>query len=577
MAPEEYLRKNYREEVPGWLLNFSDKSTFKIQDFFKSRVVFYPGCGEDGHAVKVFGSSHSAHCFVYADYSVGAGSITTALDSLATRFAGYQSIARKNFQEKDLSPDGWSPHATPDLRNSWNEHIRQMSTIQVQSFGFLEILQRNDGLDDSHGASRLAILFLGADGHAAYDALFCQDGQLAPFAVLLQDHGFGGNYCQFGRNGFMSEVAVQTNRIPELLLVGRGTDPWPNFQQVEGLEPTIGGWAGFPRLLYKSLVDTDANFKNIESTVLSGSVEFELKKYYVYALIDSRRMDESGYGIFYIGKGSNKRVLDHVKNVNAMINSFDTEESESFVGDSKEKNDNESSKVRRIKEINDDVDAHVIECIVGRFDTAEEAFAVEATLIEWVYGREKNQGQLTNIQPGRYSKHIRSKGNFDTNERLDIPKKVRLVEVVEGKGYLKRQLDKLIMNNTEETAELLADELRSLIDADKDLNGRIEIGETVFIERGRYVGSYVKFLSENNVVMRLQCTSMNLTTTLWPSSAGVEGVKKFTDRMKEVGLEHTLTKVNYGRLPEWKDTQLRFTDYEIVLNRIREFARVFDC
>jgi hypothetical protein len=198
-------------------------------------------------------------------------------------------------------------------------------------------------------------------------------------------------------------------------------------------------------------------------------------------------------------------------------------------------------------------------------------------LIEWVYGREKNQGQLTNIQPGRYSKHIRSKGNFDTNERLDIPKKVRLVEVVEGKGYLKRQLDKLIMNNTEETAELLADELRSLIDADKDLNGRIEIGETVFIERGRYVGSYVKFLSENNVVMRLQCTSMNLTTTLWPSSAGVEGVKKFTDRMKEVGLEHTLTKVNYGRLPEWKDTQLRFTDYEIVLNRIREFARVFDC
>ena len=228
MTPEEYLKMNYREELPLWLKSFSEDTTFKVEDFFKSRVVFYPGSGEDGHAVKVFGSSHSAHCFVYADYTLGAGSIKVALDTLGSCFSGYKSIYRKNLREEDLSPHGWQSHATLEQQNLWREHLRRISSFQVQTFGILEIIQRNEGLNDSHGAKRLAIIFLGADAHATYDALFCQDDQTAPFAVLLQDHGFGGNYFQFGREGIMNDIAVMTKRIPELILVGQGTEPWLN-------------------------------------------------------------------------------------------------------------------------------------------------------------------------------------------------------------------------------------------------------------------------------------------------------------------------------------------------------------
>lgn len=41
-------------------------------------------------------------------------------------------------------------------------------------YGFLEVLERDAELGPEHGAARLAIIFLGADGHATYDALFCQ-------------------------------------------------------------------------------------------------------------------------------------------------------------------------------------------------------------------------------------------------------------------------------------------------------------------------------------------------------------------------------------------------------------------
>jgi hypothetical protein len=120
-----------------------------------------------------------------------------------------------------------------------------------QGFGMFEVLERDERFDDSHGAKRLAILFLGADGHAAYDALFCQEGQKLPYGVLLQDYGIGGgNYCEFGEGGVMHDVASRTNSLPKYLLVSSNTRLWPGYELVDGLEATHGGWASFERNLY---------------------------------------------------------------------------------------------------------------------------------------------------------------------------------------------------------------------------------------------------------------------------------------------------------------------------------------
>jgi len=107
-------------------------------------------------------------------------------------------------------------------------------------------------LDDNHGPSRLAILFLGADGHATYDALFCQPGQQAPFAVLLQDHGFAGNYSNWGDDGIAARIARETGCLPEMLLVDDNTTkPWCGYTKVDGVEATIGGMWANRRYLYR--------------------------------------------------------------------------------------------------------------------------------------------------------------------------------------------------------------------------------------------------------------------------------------------------------------------------------------
>lgn len=245
-TPYEYL-KELSEPTPNWLEKFKDGDEFNHADFFNSRIVYYPGSGTDGHPVKLFGSTHGAHCYVYADYGKTQSDLESEIDDSLHGFQGYFTLARIQLTEKDLAPNGWSSHVSsnevsPNATNYAN----------TTPFCFLEILEREKILDDSHGASRLAILFLGADGIASYDALFCQKDNInSPFAVVLQDHGFGGNYDRFEEGGLLSRIANRCNVLPKFLLAAEGTKPWKGFSKVLNVAGDNGGMHNLRRFLYE--------------------------------------------------------------------------------------------------------------------------------------------------------------------------------------------------------------------------------------------------------------------------------------------------------------------------------------
>lgn len=246
MTMYEYLRQQ-PEHLPTWLSQFSPGDTFPREQFFASRVVYYPGSGTDGHPVEVFGSTHSAHCFVYADYGVTQATLEQELEDHG--FHGYHRLSRLQLHEADLVPQGWTAHV--DLNEV--PHDRNMfAAVADAPFGFLEVLEREQELSDAHGPPRLAILFLGADGAATYDALFCQgDGVPAPFALVLQDHGFGGNYDRFGANGLLERIAERCEVVPQWLLVADNTRPWKGFERVPNVDCDRGGMHNHLRCLYR--------------------------------------------------------------------------------------------------------------------------------------------------------------------------------------------------------------------------------------------------------------------------------------------------------------------------------------
>lgn len=246
MTAYEYLGQN-SEPIPTWLKQFEKGDTFNPDNFFSSRVVFYPGSGVDGQPVKLFGSTHSNHCFVYSDYGITENALGDELDDPEHGFHGYHSFARNRLSEKDLAPDGWQPHVDPTYTPPHGQGF-----INTSPFGFLEILERDQQFDDNHGPSRLAILFLGADGIATYDALFCQGNDInPPFATVLQDHGFGGNYDRFGRDGLMESIATNCGIFPKMILVAKHTDAWHGYEQIPNVKPDTGGMHGNQRYLYE--------------------------------------------------------------------------------------------------------------------------------------------------------------------------------------------------------------------------------------------------------------------------------------------------------------------------------------
>ncbi|MCC5871820.1 MAG: hypothetical protein JJU22_05440 [Gammaproteobacteria bacterium] len=228
------------EPLPQWLSQFDRDTAFDRRDFFQCRVVYYPGSGFDGHPVATFGSTYSAHCFLYVDYGIPKSDLLEQLDSAERRFRGYHSLLRRELQESDLAPSGWQPHITPADFHAHRNVMDPRGWGGVPPYAFLEILERDEGLTDVHGPERLAIIFLYADGIATYDALFCQrDSGPPPYALLLQDYGFGGNYSRFGARHLMERIAINSGRWPQRLLVAKNTDAWQGYRLVADVEGEV--------------------------------------------------------------------------------------------------------------------------------------------------------------------------------------------------------------------------------------------------------------------------------------------------------------------------------------------------
>ena len=189
------------EEMPRWLGSWAPGHSIDIAEFFAARVVFYPGSGTDGQPVKFFGSRHAAHCFVFADYGITKDYLLKELGDAGHPFTGYESAGRQELKERELTPIGWIPHIQPT-------GAPRGPQAPGAPYAFIEVLARRPDFTDAHGPKRMAILFLCADGVAAYDALFCQPQARAPFALVLQDHAWGGNWTRFGSGGSLDHLAA---------------------------------------------------------------------------------------------------------------------------------------------------------------------------------------------------------------------------------------------------------------------------------------------------------------------------------------------------------------------------------
>ena len=222
-----------RASVPEWLANYSPEHNFPREQFFASRIIYYPGSGLDGHPLRIWGKSHSAHCFVFVDYGVHKNELHEILSDENHRRhpRGYRPVHIIDLLEKDLTPRGWRPHIRV-------HHRGVPAFAQVKPFALWTVLERTEHFGDDHGPERLAILCIGGDGIATFDALFCQEPETEVFGLLLQDHGFGCNWSHFGGESYLSDLALK-HAPPKWILIGDNTEVWNGYSCVSSSD--IGG------------------------------------------------------------------------------------------------------------------------------------------------------------------------------------------------------------------------------------------------------------------------------------------------------------------------------------------------
>lgn len=235
------------QSAPDWLTQMTPErmlwEPFPLRDLL-TRSLYYPSSSYDGDPIAYLGGNYLS--FVYVDYGEERSELLAALEEPG--FRGYRVLCHRPVLEAELTPAGWSSNITA---RKLPQYIR--SRVKKPFCEWI-ILERNANFAEEHGPERFSLLFLCAEGVAAFDALYVSN-QVVPgtVAIIQPGHAFGGNWTDFtDPNGPLAEVVLGNPAgRPDFLLYGGVGGPnwytrpcWPQYAEGLGFlgNTSIGVW-----------------------------------------------------------------------------------------------------------------------------------------------------------------------------------------------------------------------------------------------------------------------------------------------------------------------------------------------
>jgi hypothetical protein len=200
----------------------------------RQHIFYYPGCGVD-HGPLVFGiKKFSIAAAIYADYAITKTSFLGML-----RHCSEESVGETfSVSPKHLNQHSWDAF--------WFEKEQsRLFGSPSNAFGQAAWLPSENSNEPT------LFVFLRTEAVQTYANLI--QTTLRPTIVMLQDHGFGGNWTTFGGEHEMYEIARAHNALPEFLIVAEGTDPWPGYGQESPYEPMLGQMHNYKRAVFRRM------------------------------------------------------------------------------------------------------------------------------------------------------------------------------------------------------------------------------------------------------------------------------------------------------------------------------------
>ena len=152
---------------PEWLADLSptviENGTFPLLELLGDSL-YYPSSGFDGDPVRYLAGNILS--FVYVDYGHDRKEFMDVLQNPG--FRGYDLLATRSVTEQELVPRGWRPAPpTPDD----GDPSRHREWIK-SPFCIWSVFSRGEAFPVDRGPRRFSLLYLCADGVAAFQALY---------------------------------------------------------------------------------------------------------------------------------------------------------------------------------------------------------------------------------------------------------------------------------------------------------------------------------------------------------------------------------------------------------------------
>ncbi len=178
--------------------------------------LYYPACDIDGGVVKYCNEhfDEMGICsYVFADYATGEDRLEEYLDG----FRGYSLLAARTLRPSDIGadkplqmPDGIDPKEYLRYRQNW------------KPFAKWAVFERDIEFGEEHGPERFSLLYLGAEGAAAYSGLYLAN-KITPkaMAVIQPGTGFGLNWTDFTNpEAPLAKTVMMGDVMPEYFFYG---------------------------------------------------------------------------------------------------------------------------------------------------------------------------------------------------------------------------------------------------------------------------------------------------------------------------------------------------------------------
>jgi len=262
-----------------------------------SRVLFYPGAGEDITPALRFAALGIIDTIVYCDYLVTQGDGASYVVEIFQKFEVVSQDMHEELRE------------LPGKTNSEVYQLQMQQTVTAHDLGqtcrgdFFPKTGCRFGIrdDDSQNpvigsmaifekmsdGKFLRFLYLDTEAIQTYLHIW-GSAQSAPRLLVIQDHGFGGHWTPFGGESLLHAVAPV---LPEFLWVGHSnTQPWPGYQAISRPAREPYSMHNSERILYAC---TQAEYANPESPLFSQEGESEISAKKRLRKIDNLRIPAS--------------------------------------------------------------------------------------------------------------------------------------------------------------------------------------------------------------------------------------------------------------------------------------------